>query len=97
MNPLIKEYIERIKFEEVDGLSLTVKQLEELEIEHGFVCATGTTDLWVSRSLSVMDVIGAPTVMESQTQYTILDSFGVALWTDDAQRTIEYVTGFIKK
>ncbi|PES54350.1 hypothetical protein [Bacillus thuringiensis] len=96
MNPLIKEYIERIKFEEVDGLSLTVKQLEELEIEHGFVCATGTTDLWICRSLSVIDVLGAPTVMESQTQYTILDSFGAVLWTDETQGIIEYVTGFIK-
>lgn len=96
MNPMIKEYVERIKFEEADGLLLTVTMLEELETEHGFVCATGTTDLWICRSLSVMDVLGAPTVMESQTQYTILDAFGAVLWTDDAQGTIEYVTGFIE-
>jgi len=98
INPLIKEYIESMNFEQVEGSSLTVKQLENLESKRGFVCSTGSvTDLWIHRQLAVIDVLGIPTVMESaRGEYVIMDSFGLTLWVDKAEGTLEYIQGFIE-
>ncbi|PGT90042.1 hypothetical protein [Bacillus thuringiensis] len=95
MNPLIKKYMEEIPFEEVESTEITVEKLQGLQVKEGIVCPTRTVNLFVSRELSVMDVLGIATVMESVTQYTITDPFGCQIWTGDATDTLEYIKGFI--
>ncbi|EOP32335.1 hypothetical protein [Bacillus cereus] len=95
-NEMNKKYIEHMNFEQVDGNTLTIEQIENLMSKKGFVCPTRTTDLWISRKLSIIDVLGIPTVMESTSEYMILDSFGMSIWNDDATGIIEYVKGFIE-
>ncbi|WP_257130611.1 hypothetical protein [Bacillus pseudomycoides] len=71
-------------------------KIENLKSQEGVVCPTKTTDLWISRKLSIVEVLNMTAVMESTTEYMILDSFGVLLWTDDANGTLEYVNGFVE-
>ncbi|MGG1146988.1 hypothetical protein [Bacillus wiedmannii] len=95
MNPMIKDYIEKMNFEQIETASLTISNIENLKSKNGIVCPTRTTDLWISRNLAVMDVLGIPTVMESTTEFAIIDSLGVLLWTDNAKGTLEYIQGFV--
>ncbi|MED2209988.1 hypothetical protein P4V95_21685 [Bacillus thuringiensis] len=95
MNPLTQKYVEEINFEQVENLFLTLEKIENLKSQQGVVCPTKTTDLWISRKLSVIEVLGIPTVIESTTEYVILDSFGSLLWVDDANGTLDYIKGFV--
>ncbi|PER55656.1 hypothetical protein CN495_07845 [Bacillus thuringiensis] len=97
MSEMLKKYIEKMNFEEKDSSEITTELLENLEVKTGFVCPTKTTDLWVYRTLSVMEVIGVPAVMESESDYTVMDSFGVVIWTGDAKSVLEYITGFTEE
>lgn len=94
MNPLIKKYMEEIPFEQMASTEITIEKLQRLQVKEGIVCPTRTVSLWVSRELSVMDVLGVATVMESTTQYTITDPFGGQIWTGNANDTLEYIKGF---
>ncbi|MGR9635248.1 hypothetical protein ACU82A_30110 [Bacillus cereus] len=96
-NEMLRKYIEDMNFEEVNANSIKIEQIEKLESKNGIVCPTNTTDLWISRNLSVIDVIGIPTVMESTSEYMILDSFGVLIWSGDAAGIVGYVQGFIEE
>lgn len=97
MSEILKKYVEKINFEEVDGSEVTTDSLENLDEKKGYVCPTKTTDLWVYRTLAVMDVLGVPTVMESTSEFTVMDSFGLVLWTGDANSVLEYITGFTEE
>lgn len=94
MSEMLKKYVEKMNFEEIDSSEVTTENLEKLEVKTGFVCPTKTTDLWVYRTLSVMYVIGVPTVMESESEYTVMDSFGMVIWTGDAKSVLDYIIGF---
>ncbi|PEK88196.1 hypothetical protein CN594_07920 [Bacillus toyonensis] len=96
-NEILRKYIEDMNFEEVNASSIKIEQIKKLESKKGIVCPTNTTDLWVSRNLSVIDVIGIPTVMESTSEYMILDSFGVLIWSGDAAEIFGYIQGFIEE
>lgn len=94
-NEMLRKYIEDMNFEEVNANSIKIEQIEKLESKKGIVCPTNTTDLWISRNLSVIDVIGIPTVIENTSEYIILDSFGVLIWSGDATEIFGYIQGFI--
>ncbi|MEB9857255.1 hypothetical protein P4K23_28115 [Bacillus cereus] len=96
-NEILRKYIEDMNFEEVNANFIKIEQIEKLESKKGIVCPTNTTDLWISRNLSVIDVIGIPTVMESTSEYMILDSFGVLIWSGDAAEIVGYIQGFIEE
>jgi len=95
MDKLIQEYMKSMNFEEFSSDTITTNDLEALETKQGVIILTDTTDLWITRSIVVMDVLGVQTVFESTQEFMILDNFGMKLWNGDAKEVIEYVEGFV--
>lgn len=91
---LIKEYVAGINFEVIEIESLNAERIDSLEIKNGLVYETDTTDLWVLRELAIVDMLGIPTVMESSTNFIIMDSFGITIWSGDAASVAEYIKGW---
>lgn len=97
MKPLIVKYLNEMDFEVINGRELTTTKLEELPVKEGVVCTTNSTDLCIFRKLVSLPILGIETVMESTTEYTIVDSFGMTLWVGSSQEVYEYVQGFINE
>ena len=89
-------YMEEIKFEEIEKESLTDKKILAIESKHGIVILTeSSTDLWITRKISVMEILRIPTIMESMLdEFQLRDSFGMILWEGTAEEIKEFVSGF---
>lgn len=95
MDKLIQEYMRNMNFEEFSSDTLTVDNLDALGNGYGVIVLTDTTDLWITRRLSTMSVLGVPTVFESASEFMVLDNFGFKLWDGDAASVIDYAKGFV--
>ena len=96
MDSLTLKYLNEMQFEVIEGGELTIQKLEQLPSKQGFVCTTESIDLCVFRKLTLIPILGIETVMESTSEYTIIDSFGMTLWVGSSREVCEYVQGFIK-
>lgn len=94
---MLEEYHKTIEFAVIGSDELTVKEVEGLDTKEGFVIETKSTDLWIRRELKIYDVLGHLTVMEDASNYAILDSFGISMWTGDANSVVEFVVGWFEE
>jgi hypothetical protein len=92
---MLEAYLKEMFFEEITFDDLNKKRLELLNEKEGLIIHTDNTSLWVLRKLSVQSILNTETVMESLQEFTVMDSFGVAIWSGDSESVIEYVDGFV--
>lgn len=98
MTELLIEHLQEVNFNRVPLSVLTTDELNSLESKEGLVVVEGnTTKLWLVRELSVHNILGVNTVMESVNTFAIFDDFGMQIWSGDAESVVEYVKGFFEE
>lgn len=92
-------YLSEIDFEEIQLDFLDTNRIMSIETKKGIVLSLpNTTDLWITRKITMMNVLNVPTAMESALdEFEIRDSFGMVIWEGTAEETYQYSVGFAKE
>lgn len=92
-------FLSEINFEDIQLDFLDTNKITSIETKKGIVlCLPNTTDLWITRKITIMNVLNVPTIMESALdEFEIRDSFGMVIWEGTAEETYQYTVGFAKE
>jgi hypothetical protein len=98
VDQMLINHLQEVSFNRVPLDKLSTEDLYSLENKEGLVVVEGnTTKLWLVRDMSIHNILGVNTVMESTNTFAIMDDFGVMIWSGDAESVVEYVKGFFSE